>query len=79
MNLLSFLAAGVIMVHCTCLIAKLNHRNWYGHKLQFVGLSAAYALIGGGAVGIALGYPPAIMLLLFGEAARVVFDRRERI
>lgn len=76
--LLSFLAATIVMLHCFNLIAKLNPRNWLGHKLQFAGLAAAYASLAGGAVGTALGYPHSATLLLFGVAGIMLFDRRIR-
>jgi hypothetical protein len=78
MSILALLAAGVIMHHCTCLIAKLSPRNWFGHRLQFIGLAAAYSLMAGGSVGTAVGYPHGATLLLLGVAGLVLFDRRNR-
>lgn len=78
MNLIIICASMVIMVRCTCMVAKLNHRNWYGHKLQFTALAISYAFIFGGAAAFALGWTAGALLLLFGMAGRVLFDRRER-
>jgi hypothetical protein len=77
--ILRILAAGVILVHCMCIVAKLSPRNWFGHRLQFFGLSAAYALIAGGAVGSAFSWHLAPTLLLLGIAGLVLFDRRIRL
>lgn len=78
MSLIIVVASVVIIVHCTCMVAKLNHRNWYGHKLQFAALAISYALICGGAAAFALGWSTGALLLPFGMAGRVLFDRRER-
>ncbi len=79
MNLILILAAGVILVHCTCIVAKLSPRNWFGHRLQFIGLSAAYSFIAGGAVGTAANWHLGPSLLLIGLAGLVIFDRRIRL
>jgi len=78
MKILIILAAIIVMVHCTFMIAHLNHRNWFGHKMQFIGLAVAYSFIAGGSVGIALSWSPAAGVLLFGLAGWAVFDRRKR-
>lgn len=76
MNLILILAAVVIMVRCTCIIATLSPRTWLDHRLKFFGLSAAYALMAGGAVGTATGWHAGPALLLIGVAGTVLFDRR---
>ena len=68
--------AGIVLVRCVCVAAKMSHREWEGHPLQFYGITASYALTGGGAVGMALGMVSAPVLLLIGVALWVVFDRR---
>lgn len=79
MTLILILAAGVILVHCTCIVAKMSPRNWYGHRLQFFGLSAAYSFIAGGAVGTVVNWHLGSSLLLIGVAGLVIFDRRIRL
>lgn len=79
MNLILILAAGIVMVHCTCIVAKLSPRNWFGHRFQFLGLSAAYSLVAGGAVGTAFSWHLGPTLLLIGLAGLVIFDRRIRL
>lgn len=77
-KILMILSAIIVMVHCTCMIARLNYRNWFGRQLQFVGLTVSYSFIAGGSVGIALSWPPAAAVLLFGLAGWILFDRRMR-
>lgn len=76
MSLILILAAIIILVQCTCIIAKLSPRAWLGSRLKFLGLSAAYALMAGGAVGTAAGWHMGPALLLIGVAGTVIFDRR---
>lgn len=78
LSIILIMAAGVVMVHCICLISKLSPRRWFGHRLQFFGLSAAYSFIAGGSVGIVFGWPLASVLLLFGVAGKILFERRNR-
>lgn len=77
MSLLTYAASIVILVHCTCMASKLNHRNWYGHKLQFTGLALSYSAICGGAAAFMFGWTPGLILLLIGMAGKTAFDRRE--
>jgi len=79
MTLILILSTTVIMMHCLCLISKLSPRRWFGHRLQFFGLSAAYAFIAGGSVGIVLGWHMAPAWLLIGVAGKILFERRNRI
>ena len=78
MNIILILAAVVVIVHCTCIIAKLSPRNWSGHRLEFIGLSLAYSFMAGGAVGTALGWHYGPVILLLASAGKVLFDRRNR-
>ncbi len=73
---LMLVSAGVVMMRSTRQIASLSHRKWEGHLLKFTGLSLAHALASGGAVGIALGWHAAPVLLLLGVAGWALFDRR---
>lgn len=79
MNLLMFLAtlatAGVVIVRCVCVAARMNRRDWHGHSFGFSGLSAGCALSASGALGMVLGYPHAPLLLLMGVAFGILFER----
>lgn len=76
MTILTSIAASVVLMHCICVASQLSRKEWGGHPLQFIGLSVSYPLIGGGALGAALGWPHAIWILLFGMAGLFLFDRR---
>lgn len=75
--LVLLVAAGVILVHCVCVAAKMSRRRWQGHKARFAGVSASIALMAGGAVGLLLECHYAPVLLATGVAGSFVFDRRE--
>lgn len=70
------ICAGVVLVRCICVAAQLNYRNWLGHPFQFVGISASYALLGGGAIGTVLEWDHSSLLLLLGVSSWIIFDRR---
>lgn len=74
--MLLLLAAGVILVHCLCVISNLSHRKWSGHKGRFAGVTFSVALLAGGAAGMVLDYPPAPVLLIVGIAGAYIFERR---
>lgn len=76
MSVILLLAAAVILVHCVCVAARMNRRRWSGHKLRFAGISAAIALMAGGACGMVLGAVYAPLLLSVGVAGSFIFDRR---
>lgn len=76
---ITFISAGVVLVHGICVASRLSRQGWYGHPLLFFGISASYALVCGGSVGIVLGWTPGPMLLLLGVAGWVIFDRRIRV
>ena len=76
MNLI-LIPAAVVMVHCIYMIAHLNPREWRGQRFYFSGLAMSYSLTAGGAVGIAIGWTPGPLLLLFGLAGLIIFDRRK--
>lgn len=78
MTFILILAAGVVMLHCTCIMVSLSPRNWTGHRMEFFGLSLAYSLMAGGAVGTALGWHYGPVILLLALAGKVLFDRRIR-
>lgn len=77
-KLIQLLASAMVIVHCICMVAKLNHRTWLGHKLDFAGYAASYAMLGGGAMGVAFNWQPGSMLLLLGISGLIFFDRRHR-
>jgi hypothetical protein len=72
----ALLSAGAVLVRCICVAGTLNAHEWSGHPFQFAGLAAGYALAGGGAVGMVLGWHHAPDLLLVGVACWVIFERR---
>lgn len=75
--ILVMLSAGVVMYHIICVSSRLSRKAWAAHPLRFLGLSASYGLVCGGSVGVALHWEPAALLLLFGVAGWVLFDRRD--
>lgn len=76
MLILTLLAASIVLMRCICVASQLSRKEWGGHPLQFIGLSVSYPLIGGGALGTALGWHHATFILLFGMAGLILFDRR---
>ena len=75
-TLILLIAAGVILVHCICVTARLSRNKWHGHKGRFAGVSASIALMAGGAAGMVLDFAHAPLLLLIGMAGEFVFNRR---
>jgi hypothetical protein len=78
MNIIFIFPAIVVLIRCVCVSATFSKRNWTGHQLQFAFLSASYALIAGGALGVAVGWHLGPACLLFGVAGMILFDRRIR-
>ena len=76
MMIFILLSAGVVLVRCIHVITHLDRHEWDGHPLQFVGLSASYSLLAGGAVAVVFGTEYASALMLAGISGRIVFDRR---
>lgn len=76
LTLVLLAAAGKVMTRCVVLVAHMSPKRWFGPKWQLLGLAAAYALIGGGAIGALLGWPPSAMLMVVGLALLFTFDRR---
>lgn len=76
-SILSGLAAMLILWRGLQQAASFNAQAWKGHAVQFVAVAAGSVLITVGAVFLALGWPPAVPLLLTGIALRAVFDRRK--
>lgn len=68
--------SSVIMVHCVCVVAGLSRIKWHGHIVRFAGVSAAIALLAGGAIGMVLNFTHWPLLLAVGIAGEFVFDRR---
>lgn len=68
--------AGVILVHCVCVVSGLSRLKWQGHKGRFAGVSASIALLAGGALGMVLSFYHWPFLLAAGIAGEYVFDRR---
>mgnify|MGYP006921351327 CR=1 FL=1 len=72
----AILAAGVVLMRCICLGAHLSPDKWGTHRLHYALFATSLACLGAGALGVALGWLPANLLLLFGVAGWVAFDRR---
>lgn len=70
-------AAGVVVIHTLKMIAHLDVHSWAGHRLEFAAFAAAQASMGAGAIGIALSWPPAPLMFMFGVAVLIVIDRRK--
>lgn len=75
----SMSAAAVVVMRCVCVAAHLSRKSWSGHLLQFVGITLSYALIAGGAIGVALHWHSGSTLLLIGMSGWILFDRRNRV
>lgn len=76
MNILLLIPALIIMMRCVCIAANTSRAEFDGHPLTFVGISIGYPLLGGGAVGVALGWQHAPIAMLIGMAVLVLSDRR---
>lgn len=76
LSVLYLLAAGVVLMRCVCLAAHLNPAKWGRHRIHYALYAASLACLGAGALGVALAWPPARLMLLFGVAGWVLFDRR---
>lgn len=75
-HIATLLAAVVVLARCVCLGAHLNPSKWGRHRIHFGLYASSLASLGAGALGVALGWPPANLLLLLGAAGWVLFDRR---
>lgn len=76
--LFELLCAGIVVVRCVCVAARMSRREFTGHPLQFLGTTLGYTFIAGGAVGMVLQLGAAQWLLLAGVALWIIFDRRRR-
>lgn len=77
-NVLSFLAAAVVLYKTLYHVANLSHKAWAGRKLEFTFLSLSYALMCAGALGAAFGFRIGAAMLLLGLAGIQIIDRRNR-
>lgn len=75
-TVLMMISAVLVMLRCLNVISHMSHRRWLGRQIEFVGLSIAYALIGCGSVGAALGWMPGCAALVVGVALLFFSDRR---
>jgi hypothetical protein len=73
---LSAVLAIVILYHCVCVAAHLNVRRWPGRTWRFAAFAGSVASVGGGALGVVLGWASGPLLLLAGVAGLISFDRR---
>lgn len=75
-HLLMLSAAAVVLVRCACLAAHLDVKTWGGPRARFAAFAASISMTGAGALGVALAWAPAGMMLLLGLAGLVLFGRR---
>lgn len=75
-QILLIIAAGVVLFRATCIAAHFDRKKWVGPKWRFAGIAIAYALLAGGALGVAVNRPMGPTLLLVGVALMFVADRR---
>ena len=68
--------AAIVMYRTIDLVWMLNIRQFSGHPWRFVALSVHCALVGAGAVAVALGAEVGGPMLLAGITLMVVADRR---
>lgn len=73
---LMLLATGIIMLRGFALISTLSHKKWTGCTFEFFGFSTSVAFTMGGAVGILFNHQSGPILLLFGMAGWMFFNRR---
>lgn len=73
---LYLLAALVILWRTLHVISVLDIRQFNGRPWQFIALASHCALVGAGAVAVALGATIGGPMLLLGVAALVLGDRR---
>lgn len=76
MMALMFAAALVVLYRCIVLAAHMDRGSFAGHRLRFALIALAYALIGSGAVSIALDLSGGAHMLLAGVASVFIFERR---
>jgi hypothetical protein len=68
--------AGIVLMRCVHVAARLNIRDWRGPRWRFIGLAASFSALAAGAFGVALFVQWAAFMLLAGIAGLIVFDRR---
>lgn len=71
-------ASAIILLRACQLGSQLAWNEWKGHPLQFIGISAAYPLLVGGAIGILLDRQGGYVLLLLGVMLLILSDRRRQ-
>lgn len=71
------LAAGVVLMRCACVASHLTPRKWGGNRWRYAAYAGSLSVLGGGALGVALHWPPAGVMLLVGAAGVILFDRRK--
>lgn len=70
------LAAGVVLMRCACVASHLTPRKWGARRIQYAAFAGSLAALGAGALGVALHWQPAGIMLLIGAAGVILFDRR---
>ncbi len=75
---ITFIATGIILMHCLSMAANLNRRHWDGHLIEFTAFTASVASLGAGSAGVLLGWHHAAAMLLVGIAGVIAVDRRKR-
>lgn len=75
-EIMTALAALVVMARATCLSSMYARANWRGHALRFIGMALGYSVLSGGAAATLLLPAWASPLLLGGLALVFMSDRR---
>lgn len=68
--------AAIVMYRTIGLVSMLDIRKFAGHPWRFVAVSIHCALVGAGAVAVALGVDAGGPMLLAGITLMVIADRR---
>jgi hypothetical protein len=72
------ISAAVILVRTIQLGSHLTWSEWKGHPLQFIGMTLAYPMLMGGAVGFLLSREEGFTFLIAGVALVILSDRRRQ-
>lgn len=76
LSIFSILAAAIVMYRTISLVSTIDIHKFDGHPWRFVALASHCALIGAGAVAVALGAAVGAQMLLAGVSLMIIADRR---
>jgi uncharacterized membrane protein YoaK (UPF0700 family) len=72
--LIAIVCAIPVFIRALCIVTRLRRSGW--PRWQHLGFAVGAALMGVGAIAVPLQRPWAVIALLTGIAAVIVFDRR---